>query len=137
MVLNSVLSAEFITTALDGAHRAIEIITALTPNWSDHPDVASDERCAGRQRGNELRIHAALAVGIVVELAGRGVVDDAVVAVVAAARARCSVEAAIARGELAGAPDRAERRAIEAQHVPGGGEVRHCVGIRRTVLPED
>src|SRR5436853_521822 len=28
-------------------------------------------------------------------------------------------------------------RAIEAQHVPGGGEVRHCVGIRRTVLAED
>ena len=85
------------TTALDGAHRAIEIITALTPNWSDHPDVAGDKRCAGGERRDELRIRAALAIRVVIQLPGARVVDQAIVRIVSSARTRRGEKATIAR----------------------------------------
>src|SRR5256885_4086194 len=91
---------------------------------SYRPAVCGRDGRRTLDRGNELRIGAALPVGVVVELTGRRVVDQTIVRIVSGARTRRGEKAAIARRELAGAAERVERRAIEAQHVPGGGEVR-------------
>src|SRR5262249_49620700 len=90
-----------------------------------------DEGRAGRQRGDELRSAGTIAVGVVEELAGRRVVDDAVVGVVAAGRARSGVEAHVVRRELAGCADLREGRGVQLDAVPAR------VGVRRTELVPD
>src|SRR3954453_14871223 len=104
---------------------------------SDYPDVGRRDGCATLYSCNELRIGAALSVGVVVELPGRGIEDDAIVGVVAAARAGGGVEACIARRKVSRAAERREGARVEAHRVPVRIEAADRVGVRRAVFAED
>src|SRR3954468_20613114 len=101
---------------------------------SDYPDVGRCDRRAALYRCNELRIGAALSIGVVVELAGRSIEDHAIVGIVAAARAGGGIEARIACRKVSRAAERRERTRVEAHRIPVGVEARDRVGVRRAVL---
>src|SRR5690349_12172197 len=67
---------------------------------SDYPDVGRGHGGAALNRCHELRVRTALTVGVVVQLPGRSVEDDAIVGVVAAGCAGGGVEARVARGKV-------------------------------------
>src|SRR4051812_19964289 len=109
----------------------------LNVAMSDHPDVWRSDGCRALYGCHELRIRAARTVRVVIELSARSVVDDAIVRIVAAGRARCREEARIARTELAVWPERRECGVVEAQAVPVVAvEVVQRVGICGAELSE-
>src|SRR5204863_92653 len=77
-----------------------------------------------------------VAVGVIEELAGARVVNDAIVGIVAAGRTLCGIEARVAAGESAGRADAGEAGSVEPDTVPVGIEVEHRVGVRCAVLGE-
>src|SRR3954464_10911659 len=98
---------------------------------SDYPDVGRCDGCATLYSCNELRIGAALSIGVVVELPGRCIEDDTIVRIVAAACAGCRVEASIARSEMPRSAERGEGTRVEAHCIPVRVEAGDRVGIRR------
>ena len=81
-------------------------------------NVARDERRRALQRGDELGRSGTIAIGVVVELPGARVVDDAIVRIVAARRAGSRIEAHVARREAAVGADVGEGRDVELDTIP-------------------
>ena len=100
-------------------------------------EVARDEARRALQCGDELRDARAIAVGVVIELAGARVVDDAIIRIVAAARAGGGIEARVAHDEAAGAADGGERGHVELDAIPVTRERGDAVGVSGAVLVED
>src|SRR4051812_23394485 len=85
---------------------------------SDHPDVGRRDGRRPLDGCHELRIRAARAVRVVVDLPACGVVDDAVVRIVSAGCPGCRKKPRIARAEVPVGPERGECSVVEAQRVP-------------------
>src|SRR5438034_8292482 len=85
---------------------------------SDHPDVWRHHGCGALYGCHELRIGAACAICVVIELSGGRVVDHAIVGIVARRCASGRIEPRIACTEPAGAAQSGERGGVEAQAVP-------------------
>src|SRR5207237_3296742 len=68
---------------------------------SDDPHIVRRNSWRGLERGDELRGSGARAIGVVIELPGARVVDEPVVGIVTAGRARRGIEARVAGGEVA------------------------------------
>src|SRR5205085_2945683 len=108
----------------------------LNVAMSDHPDVRGSDRGRALYGCHELRIRAASAVRVVIELSARCVVDDAIVRIVAAIRARACKESGIAGREMPRPAERAECARIEAQGVPIRVEVEQRVCVAGAEFPE-
>ena len=69
----------------------------LVPGAAEGQDVGRSQRGRALQRRDELAAACAAAIGVVVEVSGAGVIDDAIVRVVAAGSAGGREEAPVAR----------------------------------------
>src|SRR4051812_9274541 len=104
---------------------------------SDHPDVGGGDGGAALHGCDQLRVGAALAVGVVVQLPGRGVEDHAIVRVMPTACAGCGIEARIARGKVSWSTERGERAGVKAHGITVRVEAGNGVRVRCSVLAED
>src|SRR5205085_6240392 len=82
-------------------------------------------------RGDELGRARAATIGVVPELPVAGVVDHAVVGIVAAAGAGRGVEAAVGRAEIARGPERGHDARIQVDLVRTRDEVADLRRVRR------
>src|ERR1051325_6261430 len=82
-------------------------------------------------RGHQLRRPCAIAVGVVVEVAGACVVYDPIARVVPGGESRACRKACIARREIPVGAQRREHRVVEAQVVGGRDEIGHLIHIAR------
>src|SRR3954452_3722632 len=89
-----------------------------------------------RDRCDELSAARTIAVTVVVELSGGGVVDDAIVGIVSGRRTRGRIEATIAGSEASGRSDVGENCCVELDIVPTSVEVGQQVGIHGAVFVE-
>src|ERR1700741_2659480 len=83
------------------------------------------------QGGDDLRRGVAAAVGVVVQIAGRSVVDDTVGSIVAGHGAGRGEEARIVGDVIARRTDGREDVVVEYEFVGSGAEVRNSIGGRR------
>src|SRR3954470_4880853 len=81
---------------------------AVERRHSDHPDVRRRYGCCALNGCYELRIRPAGTVRVVIKSSGRSVVDDAIICIVSAGRARAGKEPRISGREVARSAKRAE-----------------------------
>src|SRR5438128_2163580 len=96
----------------------------ITLAKSDHPDVGCVDGSSALHGGHELRVRSAGAIGVVVQVSGGRVVDEAIVGIVSCSRACRRIEASIACREMSRTADAGKRGTIEAQRIPVGVELR-------------
>src|SRR5436309_6193871 len=97
-------------------------------------DVGRRDRRVALERCDQLTGPGAVAVGVIEQPAGAGVIDDAIVGVVAARCAGGRVEARITGRKVAGCADGAEAGGVELDVVPAAAEVEDLVRVRRAVF---
>src|SRR6185369_6746464 len=94
---------------------------------SDNHDVGRRQSGSTFQRRNELSGTSTAAIGVVVQVAGRGVIDDAIVRIVSGSGTCGRKEPSISGGKCPGASDCGEPGIVEDQLVLGGREARHAI----------